>query len=82
MARKRRQQRLTLETYEARQVEECLGVITVRECAEEFGISTQTVSMAIATLKLVARKADSLPGENRGVWLVSHKSAMELWGQK
>lgn len=70
----------TLDRYTAEQ-EPLYNVLTIKECAEIFSVHPKTVELAISTMRLVARKADSKPGEKRGIWLILYSSADALWGE-
>lgn len=55
-------------------------VLSIREVIEEFDVNAATtVIRAIDTLRLPARKLDSVPGEKAGQYIVYREHVERLW---
>lgn len=57
-------------------------IITINGLNKKIGISVTAVMNAIDKGKLVAMKIDGDLGEHKGVWLVSIKSARQVWPKR
>lgn len=73
---------MSLDEYQARAVLLARHTWTIKETMLYTGLSHTSVTRAIDTGRIIARKADEEEGKRGGVWLIEAKSVREAYPER